>query len=282
MSAQNCPSDDSSAATRMQEPINLVIAGQSILAGDAGDAPALYEMNRGVANLGHATTHVELSRIERIPKSPSPTEGDMYAAEEEEEVAAAAADPGTKIRRRHIFDLVHPTSKSGGASSRTTENAASVPSFYMRPRTKTTHAGTYGLLRKSGLSVAGAEWRVLPAQMQTQHGEPTYKDKKATPLFQVKKDGSGSGYEWTDAEGRTLAVEERSGGGKNKGEEDGEEVYRLVMSRAMERDLLDALVAMWCCRVWEEAAEGQPEVYTGMQKGTYPFTLFPSSPRLRV
>ncbi|KAJ6789061.1 hypothetical protein PWT90_00363 [Aphanocladium album] len=255
-------------AARMQEPVVLVIAGQTIRA-ESADAPVLYEMNRGVANLGHATTTVQLSRVESAVAAAKSTEtavleedeelvdaGSEEVQTEEEEVAVAVSPSRVKIRKHHIFDLVHPTSRVGDA-----------PAFYVKPRSRTTHAGVWGL-KKTQPPLLRTQWRALAADPK---GLRYDGGKAKKPLFQVTKSKNG-GYEWKDEKGEPLAVEERSGSGKREKrekDEDEEEVvyYRLKTARSMERTLLDALVAMWCCRVWEESAEKQPQVHSGVQRG---------------
>lgn len=167
-----------------------------------------------------------------------------------------AAAPRIKLRRRHIFNLVHPTG--------TTAAAETAVGYYMKPLTKTTHAGAYGLKKKSH-SLRADKWKVLPVRDKAKDGEPRFEDK-GRPLFQVAKGKSGGGaYEWMDAKGVVLAVEEE--------EEEG--MRRLRMVERMESRVMDALVAMWCCRIWAEAVEAQPQVHEGgMEKVCFsPFLL---------
>ncbi|KAI1490879.1 hypothetical protein F5X96DRAFT_669233 [Biscogniauxia mediterranea] len=65
-------------------------------------------------------------------------------------------------------------------------------------------------------------------------------------LFEIRQ--KSKKYEWVDFNGRLVAVE------------DGEdEQYRLVVTVALEQETLDALVAMWCLRIWHDSAEGREE-----------------------
>ncbi|XWX01891.1 hypothetical protein V2A60_009920 [Cordyceps javanica] len=307
----------SASGGTLQEPILLVLSGQAILGGSAA-APPLYEMNRGVANLGHATSCVELTRVERtihdggdnggssssssmpvtctdakqavdvkeeeegspgVDNDGEEEDGErekLLLSEEEEgektlpmttSAPAPAPSPRIKVRRRHIMDLVHPTNK-GGTATGLAETASGAPAYYAKPRTRTTHGGAWGL-RKTPMR--SRRWQVLPVlDTAPRHGEARYEDK-GKPLFRVAAasgGGKGSGaYEWTDADGgETLAVEEEDEEGR--GQEDGgrKKEYRLRTTRPMERNVLDALVAMWCCRIWEESAASQPDVYEGMDK----------------
>ncbi len=266
--------DDSTAApqqhdpTLLQEPMTLFLDGQSIRGGQSADAPALYETDRGVANLGHATTTVELTRIERTVQSTTTTAqtltGDdtkaaLGEADEKEAgkgpASSDAAAPRIKLRRRHIFNLVHPTGT-------TTAAAEAAVGYYMKPLTKTTHAGTYGLKKKLH-TLRADEWKVLPVREKAKDGEPRFEDK-GRPLFQVAKGKSGGAYEWMDADGVVLAVDEDDA----EDEEGGR--MRLRTVKRMESSVVDALVAMWCCWIWAEAAEAQPQVHEGgMEKGAF-------------
>lgn len=254
--------------TLMQEPMTLVLDGQSIRGGPSADAAALYETDRGVASLGHATSTVELTRFERTVQSTTPqTADDTKAALDEKDAAAgqgsiAAAAPRIKLRRRHIFNLVHPTGTALAGEA--------AVGYYAKPQTRTTHAGTYGLWKKSH-TLRADECKVLPVREKAKDGEARFEDK-ARPLFQVAKAKSGGAYEWLDAEGAVLAVDEEDDDDDDAG--DGRPRLRIVAR--LESGIVDALVAMWCCWLWAEAAEAQPDVQGGgMEKGA--FFFYPSS-----
>ncbi|ATY65758.1 hypothetical protein A9K55_001845 [Cordyceps militaris] len=244
------PPSYESCVAALQEPVLLVLAGQSIRAGSA-TGPALYETNRGVANLGPATTCVELTRVERSVRRGGAEEATLTTDEDAKEFGEVEAEDGdvlvtprVRVRRRHIMDLVHPTSSG-------------TPPYYVKPWTKQTQQGTWGLKKAYGLR----RWRVLRVLEKGRYGEPAFVDEeeeeRKRPLFCVGK-AHGGAYEWTDAHGERLAREEQDRGKKE---------YSLTTVRAMGRDEMDALVAMWCCRIWEAAAAAQPPIHEGMEKG---------------
>ncbi|OAA54307.1 hypothetical protein SPI_08926 [Niveomyces insectorum RCEF 264] len=48
-------------------------------------------------------------------------------------------------------------------------------------------------------------------------------------------------------------------------EDEGEGQQRLVVTATLRRTQLDALVALWCCRIWETSAELEPRLHEGME-----------------
>ncbi|OAA63018.1 hypothetical protein ISF_04894 [Cordyceps fumosorosea ARSEF 2679] len=275
------PSYDSCVASTssdpLEEPVLLVLVGQSIRAGSAAGAP-LFETNRGVANLGHATTCVELRRVERRVDSSSSSSGGLEAVEDAKEFggddgeAATTTTPRVKVRRRHVMDLVHPTGKGGTVTS-VGEAMTGTPGYYAKPWTKMTYPGVWGLKKASSLlgMRGGGGWQVLPVKEKAKYGEPRFEDGKGgvEVLFRVVKAAGGGSYEWRtggEGDGRLLAVEEL-GEGEGEGDDGNGKEHRLRTTTGMERSLMDVLVAMWCCRIWEESAAAQPPVHEGLDKG---------------
>lgn len=256
------------------EPFTLVLAGQRILE-DAPEALPLYELNRGVANLGHAATEVELTRVERRVKTAcvgavatTTADDDSDGAQDpkdEEKEATKGVTPRIMARRRHIMDLVHPTGKGGSITKAGERMTGAVP-FYVKPWTKRTHEGVYGLKK----SPPRAHWRAFPILLGNDngnYGQPKYDESGKRPLFEITAKGRGDDerYEWMYENGVVLAVEEHVGQDKQ---------HRLRTVEVMEQQLLDKLVALWCCRMWEGSAAAQPHIHEGMEKGrpkSFPF-----------
>lgn len=228
----------------VQEPVILILTGQTIHA-ESPDAPQLYELNRGITSLRHTTNNVELTRVERTVTGVN--NDDVDAAALESEAATGEKTPHIKLRRRHILDLVHPT--DGSLASK----LLSTPAYYIKSKSKSTHAGNWAL-KKAHLR---SHWQALPVKIQAatgHYGEPAYEDG-GKPLFEVAKGSGkqgGSGLEWKDGEtGETLAVEDCS---KEENE------FRLITMKAMDRKTLDAIVGLWCCRLWDESARSHAPV----------------------
>ncbi|RWA04223.1 hypothetical protein EKO27_g10886, partial [Xylaria grammica] len=70
-------------------------------------------------------------------------------------------------------------------------------------------------------------------------------------LFELRKrDGR---WEWAGKDGNAVAVED-----------EGDDTHRLIVTAALPRATVDALVALWCCRLWEYSAEHTEDVEQGM------------------
>lgn len=214
------------------EPTILILAGQSIHAESADSAP-LYQLNRGIATLTHATQNVEFQRVQYIVKTRS------------------SGEPAVKPRQRHVYNLKHKHQVPGGLDSWPSES----PNYYIESVSSTTReAGTLGL--KKSRFPGRKQWRVLAVDLSGQHskndfGLPTFV-KDAKPVFEINH--KKAGYEWTDGEGKAVAVED-----------EGDDTHRLIVTASLPRKTLDALVALWCCRMWQYSADNTERIHQGMQ-----------------
>lgn len=214
------------------EPTILILAGQSIHAESADSAP-LYQVNRGIASLTHATHNVEFQRVQYSVKTTS------------------GGEPAVKPRDRHIYNLKHDHKVPGGYDKWPSES----PNYLIESVSSTTReAGNLGLKRSR--FPGRKQWRVLPVDMSGKkskhdYGLPTF-IKDAEPVFEInfKK----AGYEWTDGEGKAVAVED-----------EGDDTHRLIVTASLPRKTLDALVALWCCRMWQHSADNTESIYPGLQ-----------------
>lgn len=214
------------------EPTILILAGQSIHAESADSAP-LYQLNRGVAGLTHVTQNVEFHRVQYSVKTRS------------------GGEPAVKPRERHIYNLKHEHKVPGGLEPWPSES----PNYYIESVSSTTkEAGTLGL--KKSLFPGRKKWRVLRVDLSGKnskydYGLPTFA-KDAEPVFEVNH--RKAGYEWTDGEGKAVAVED-----------EGDDTHRLIVTASLPRKTLDALVALWCCRLWQYSADHTDGIHQGMQ-----------------
>ncbi|KAG8166014.1 hypothetical protein KVR01_004566 [Diaporthe batatas] len=214
------------------EPTILILAGQSIHAESADSAP-LYQLNRGIATLTHTSHNVELQRVQYSVKT------------------TPGGEPAVKPRDRHIYNLRHEHKVPGGYDSWPSES----PNFYIEPVSSTTkEAGTLGLKRSR--FPGRKHWTVLRVDKSGKHskkdlGLPTFY-RNTKPVFEI--DHKKGGYEWTDGEGKAVAIED-----------EGEDTHRLIVTASLPRKTLDALVAMWCCRMWQYSADNTESVYPTMQ-----------------
>ncbi|KAI3394327.1 hypothetical protein diail_2879 [Diaporthe ilicicola] len=216
------------------QPTILILAGQSIHAESADSAP-LYQLNRGIATLSHATQSVEFQRVQYTVRTTS------------------GGGPAVKPRERHIYNLRHIAKVPGGIDSWPSES----PHYFVESVSSTTReAGTLGL--KKPRFLGRKPWRVLPVDLsgknsKHKYGLPTFV-KDAKPVFEITH--TKAGYEWSGGEGQAIAVED-----------EGEDLHRLIVTASLPRKTMDALVALWCCRLWQYSADNKEQIHEGMEGG---------------
>lgn len=219
-------------ASKTLDPAILVLSGQSIHAESADTAP-LYQITRGVTNLTYATSEVELRRVDRV-----------VATDDD-------GEPAVKPRSRHIYDLKHLKGLHGTLSSLPQDS----PPIFAKAMSREA-LGDFALKK----SVLRSHWRALPVDTTGKSSKYNWTAfaKDGKPLFEVRcKNGR---YEWADAEGGGIAVEDG-----------GEEQQRLLITACLKREVVDALVALWCCRLWRYSAESEVPLYSGVDSGEYSF-----------
>lgn len=218
------------------QPTILVLAGQSIHAESADSAP-LYQLNRGIATLSHATQNVEFQRVQYTARTTS------------------AGEPAVKPRERHVYNLKHNHKVPGGIDSWPSES----PNYFIESVSSTTReAGTLGL--KKSRFPGRKQWRVLPVDLSGKNSKHAYGlpifFKNAEPVLEINH--RKVGYEWTDGEGKAVAVED-----------EGEDTHRLIVTASLPRKTMDALVALWCCRMWQYSADNKATVHEGVEGREY-------------
>ena len=67
---------------------------------------------------------------------------------------------------------------------------------------------------------------------------------------------------WTDGNGKEVAVEDRS------------DHYKLKFTVSLHRGTIDALVALWCGRIWEYSDENATPLEGGLDRGTFSGVYF--------
>lgn len=227
-------------------PTILVLVGQSIHAESAASAP-LFQLSRGIDNVGSAMTEVELSRVQYGVK----TGGGPDA----EETPAMK-----KPRPRHVYTLKSMSRAPGGMESLPSTS----PHYYIQATSRQQQTLGHLGLRKSRLR---SRYSALPLDMSVKgdYGIPQFaKDAKA--LFQTQK--KGDQWAWTDGEDKVVALQEESDG-----------QHKLLVSAEMRSDAMASLVALWCCRIWEVSAENAPKVGGGIDGGEFLIYFFRSRKR---
>ncbi|RFU76825.1 hypothetical protein TARUN_5411 [Trichoderma arundinaceum] len=192
-------------------PTTLYVAGRFIHSADPS-APPLYELSHSVDFLKDADRNVRFERLD-------------YSVKNRDGV------PQLTARKRHIYDLKHPT-------------LATCPTFaYHAEPTSRQSLCAFGLesFRPKKLSSAKG-YRVHRATASLDH-----RLVRRDVLFSaVPARDKAVRYEWSDAEGQLVAREVDSGG-----------LMTLVITAMMGAGERDALVSAWMSRVWAELAKTQ-------------------------
>lgn len=202
------------------EPAIFILTGQSIHIETVDSLPA-YELSRRVTTLTKATENVTFGRFDQIISSSSTT---------------GTAIPIVKRRRRHIYNLQRTAKQPriGLARSRSKSDA---PEYYIHSVSRRT-LGHLGLRKLSGGGFS-AGFRAVP--MYIARNQARCADWQQA-LFELYRKDNKSEWKW-QKDGITVAVEDCA-----------DSEHRLIFMKALPRMDVDALVAIWCCRIWQEAA----------------------------
>jgi len=196
--------------TGTTQPVILVLGGQSIHA-ESDPTAHLYEVNRGIASLGPATSKVEFARMERSART-------------------------ANQRSRHIYNLHHTP---GPLRIPSTRNAEYFIEAVAAPARRLGHLGL------KTAPVLGEHWTALPVDMKgwTELQRPPFV-ADAAPIFEAyHRQGV---CKWIDGDGHDVAKEY-----------DSDQGHRLLVTASLQRETLDALVALWCCRLWQQSVDQQ-------------------------
>ncbi|KAI1739131.1 hypothetical protein F4680DRAFT_422945 [Xylaria scruposa] len=150
-------------------------------------------------------------------------------------------EPSLRDRRRHVFNLEHSWTVYNSLPS-------NCPQFFARAVSKRA-LGHFGL-KRARLRSAFTALPLDIAGKGNNLGLPGVA-KDAQPLFEVRR--RDDRWEWTDKNGNAVAFED-----------EGEDTHRMIVTAPLLRTTLDALVALWCCRLWEYSADHTKEVQQGI------------------
>ncbi|PVH95304.1 hypothetical protein DM02DRAFT_618000 [Periconia macrospinosa] len=212
------------------EPAILILADTTIYAESTDSAP-LYRLSRAVATLTASTKEVEFERVEHT-------------------VEAKFDEPVVKPRSRHIYTLKYMTKVPGGLGARV--DGWESPNVFIQSVSRRT-MGHLGVKRSRFRPQKGL--KVLPIDVSGKDSSfgslPSF-DKYAKPLFQIQPKDDGANV-WTDGDGKALAVEDR-----------GEGQDKLIITASLHRETVDALVALWCGRIWQCSDENADPLEEGL------------------
>ncbi|KAI1122985.1 hypothetical protein F5Y10DRAFT_286627 [Nemania abortiva] len=160
-----------------------------------------------------------------------------------ERAVRTSPDNGPSLRdyRRHVFTLERSWTVYDALPS-------NCPRFFARAVSKRAlgHVG----LKKARLRSAFTALLIDVTGRGNKLGLPGFAND-AQPVFEVRrKDGR---WEWEDKDGNAVAVED-----------EGDVTHRLIVTAPLPRVTVDALVALWCCRLWECSAQHADDLQQGM------------------
>ncbi|OBT70272.1 hypothetical protein VE03_00006 [Pseudogymnoascus sp. 23342-1-I1] len=141
-----------------------------------------------------------------------------------------------KQRPRHIYNLHHQKPMLRVPSTRHAEY------FIQAVASPARRLGHLGLKQAR----TSEHWTALPVDMKgwTEFSRPPFVAGAAPVLEAHHRQGA---CKWTDGDGRDVAIEY-----------DEEREHRLLVTASLQRETLDALVALWCCRVWQLSVDQKP------------------------
>lgn len=214
----SCRDAGEEPAKDILEPTALVLENQSILAENVPSTP-LYQMNWSVTSVSQKGSSIIFERVEHhVPENVGST-------------------TPTKPQNKHIFYLAHPVN----AQYRT-----DIPAAYYVTSVSREMLGNI-TLEISKSQFQKPEFKALLSAKKTASDNPLFNEKaQQKPLFNVKRTWKGGGYKWFNSDGGEVAFED----GK-----DGQD--KLVVVVSMQREMRDALVAMWALRLWHDTAESR-------------------------
>lgn len=229
--------DGDDDALEILEPTILILSRQSIHA-ESSNSPALYTLSRGIASLTHATSTVELQRVDRTIQT------NRYG------------EPTIKPRTRHIYDIRHVERVSGGTKKLPPDS----PRFFAQAMSRKTLGSV--ALQKPQSATKQHRFQALPVTISSQHdtyGLATF-TRGANPIFELDQ---RQGYEWIDSSNGNNAVIAI--------QDNGEDQHRLIVTASLSRYVVDALVVLWCCQIFQHSADNvqQPIKQSGSGE-TYP------------
>ncbi|OIW34870.1 hypothetical protein CONLIGDRAFT_626917 [Coniochaeta ligniaria NRRL 30616] len=157
----------------------------------------------------------------------------------------------TSQRSKHIYDLHHTPCLERAPSTHSAEY------FIEYIGASTRRLGSLGFRTVHGVP---EDWTALPVDMKGWSDllcPPFVAD--AAPVFEAHhREGV---CKWTDGNGHDVAIEY-----------DSDKQHRLLVTASLRRDTLDALVALWCCRLWQQSVNRQWPTLLTVYKGLFSFS----------
>lgn len=208
--------DNFSKPTDLVQPITLSLAAKSVIQiyPCINDTP--IEMYRLSWDILHNPTYTGKVTVERVNHSLRTTVNDNHQM---------------RSRTQEIYTIQCNPSMPKTSSAAQTEYG--IPKACILRINKDRGMGNFGL-KKSSLR---KKWSVLPLKMDKVTGHKLF-DKNSKALFYME--ARNSGLVWMNTEGKEIAETEVIG-----------EEHRFVIKETLMRELVDALISMWVCQIWD-------------------------------
>lgn len=184
-------------------------------------------MDRGVASLTGSTAKVTFERVTHQVKA-----------------SKATGEPTLSSRNRHIFDL----KRSEKDEHSVAKPKSSLPDYYIQSQSRRT-LGSFGVRKQRGRS----KWIVaeIGTKAAKDYGIPDFIQDGRLLADVVVEDGITC---WIDGEGNTMATEDHTEG-----------QHTITVTKELPQSTVDALVAVWCCRMWQYSAKHTPKLDGGVE-----------------
>ena len=193
---------------------------------DSADTAPLYQLSRAVTHVTSATKEVQFERFDRSVKTPATTE-----------------EPSVVPRTRHIYTVVCTARYDGRIA----------PHVFIKSVSRRTlgHLGTkrsHRLFRSKGLEVHPVDLAAWKANCGGQGFVPG-----ANALFSI--DERSGRTVWSNSSGKAIAIEESSA-----------KAHRFITTSALDRETVDAVLALWCGRIWQQSIAHAEPVHQGVKE----------------
>jgi hypothetical protein len=191
----------------------LVFSGQQIASEDAPTTP-LYALSRELACMVQRNMSIIFERVEFVESNTS----------------------SKRRRQTHdLYYLVHP---------RKAHYRDNLPGYYITAAAPGMLGNVQFDISKIGLQKA--EFKALLNDDKSAADVLLFNGDTQRTLFDIKPKRKGGHYQWTDADGQTIAYE------SGKVDE-----HTLVIQVPLQKQMRDVLVALWILRLWYDIVESQ-------------------------
>lgn len=207
------------------KPQTLVLDGQQVVAETEANTP-LYRTSRLVTKIQQQPSSIHLERV-----------GSLGG-----EWKSAGDSTQQNGQNQLLFYLVHPVNSS---------YRENVPNYFA---TGTSPQGLGNLiLNIQKRKLQKPEYRITLSKGRSATSQPLFHAEEDIVLFTAKPKTMGKRLIWKDETGKPVATEDVKVG----------KSPRLQITKRLDIATRDALVAVWCLRVWSDVAESRESKQDG-------------------